>query len=499
MFKTRSFFTLLKTLPITPLLRQRSQGFGKDSLMVVKNIVEEYQSGYVVENPVEGLILEEYELPFNVKTRIVRNSNVLQYAIEEPPIPADGLEEVCRLILELESRRVAEYGEGLSAGVLYSYSKIASGYGPLYPFTLDERVEEISLDKRTRRVHVIHRAYSWYGWLPTNVSVRDDLIDKLVLSLARRSGKHISLQTPIAEGLTREGLRVSLTFGGEVSRAGSSIVVRRRPGSPLTITRLLSERVLSSTVASYLWLILENKGWIIVAGGVGAGKTTLLQALLTLIPPSRRVVSIEDTPELNGSTGLWDPLVERTPADRNGGSITSYDLLRFALRRRPDYIVVGEVRGVEARLLVQASRLGHGVLTTIHADNPRSVLERLAAPPISIPRALLKNISAIVHVVNQQGVRRVSSVSEVDWNSQVSELCASWEDCFKLSPRDIASASRMLRGVVDGSELIAELEKRADFLEENTRRGVFNHSILSEKLLDFYFGKYSWGLTGGSA
>ncbi|MEM4670511.1 MAG: type II/IV secretion system ATPase subunit [Thermofilum sp.] len=465
----------------------------------MRNIVEEYLSGYVAENPVEGLILDEYELPFSVKVRIVRSGSTLRYVVEEPFLTPEGFEEVCRLILELESQGGVEESRALGASVLYNYSKIASGYGPLYPFTLDERVEEVSLDKRTRRIHVIHRGYSWYGWLPTNVSVRDDLIDKLVLSLARRSGRHVSLQNPIAEGLTRDGLRVSLAFGGEVSRAGSSIVVRRRPDSPLTITRLLSEGVLTSALASYLWLMLENKGWIIVSGGVGAGKTTLLQALLTLIPPSRRVVSIEDTPELNGSTGLWDPLVERVTVNGNGGSISSYDLLRFALRRRPDYIVVGEVRGVEARLLVQASRLGHGVLTTIHADNPRSVVERLAAPPISIPRPLLRNISAIVHVVNHGGARRVSSIGEVDWNAQVAELCSSWEQCFKLTPQVIASSSRRLQALMDKQELIADLEKRAVFLEENTSREVFSYILLSEKLLDFYLGRTSWGLGSGAA
>jgi len=480
------FFQNLKTILPTPSQTLQRGGFADASLRAVKTVVEEYLTGYSLDEGVEGLILEEYELPFNVKARIVRNGSLLKYVVEEPPVTPAVVEQVSRLVLSVESGGLKEHGV-FSGEVVYNYSKIASGYGPLYPFTMDEGIEEVSLDGRTGRIHVIHSKYSWYGWLPSNITVKSSLVDKLVLSLARRSGRHISLHNPIAEGLTKEGLRVSLTFGGEVSRNGSSIVVRKRPGTPVTITRLVAEGVLNTAVAAYLWLILELKGWVIVAGSVGAGKTTLLQALLTLIPPSKRVVTIEDTPELNGSTGLWDPLVERHSPIKQGASLTSYDLLRFALRRRPDYIVVGEVRGVEARLLVQASRLGHGVLTTIHADNPRSVVERLAAPPISIPRSLLRNISTIVMVSNNQGVRRVSAVCEVEEGSEIRELCSTPGSCGSLTPRVLASLSNRLQGLGGGERVLRVLEERASFLEDSVSKQVFHHSKLSERLLEYYF------------
>jgi len=479
------FFQNLKTILPTSFPTPAGKGGLADaSLRVVKRIVEEYLTGYSLEEGVEGLILEEYELPFNIKARIVRNGGLLKYVVEEPPITPAVIEQVSKLVLSVEAGFKQAGLPG--AEVVYNYSKIASGYGPLYPFTMDESVEEVSLDRKTGRIHVIHSKYSWYGWLSSNITVSSSLVDKLVLSLARRSGRHISLHNPIAEGLTREGLRVSLTFGDEVSRSGSSIVVRRRPGAPVTITRLIAEGVLNTAVAAYLWLILESKGWVIVAGSVGAGKTTLLQALLTLVPPSRRVVTIEDTPELSGSTGLWDPLVERHLAGKQGASITSYDLLRFALRRRPDYIVVGEVRGVEARLLVQASRLGHGVLTTIHADNPRSVVERLTAPPISIPRSLLRNISAIVMVSNNQGVRRVSALCELGEGSEIRELCSTPGSCGSLTPRVLAHLSERLQGYGDKERVLRVLEEKASFLEDCVSKQVFHHSKLSEKLLEHY-------------
>ena len=486
MNRLQRFFQNIKTIPPSlPRILPRGGGFAEASLRVVRRIVEEYLTGFSIDEGVEGLILEEYELPFNVKARIVRSGSLLKYVVEEPPVTQGIVDQVSRLVLGVE----ADGFKGLEAPgveVVYNYSKIVSGYGPLYPFTMDEGVEEVSLDRKNGRIHVIHSKYSWYGWLPSNVTVRGDLVDRLVLSLARRSGRHISLHNPIAEGLTREGLRVSLTFGDEVSRSGSSIVIRRRPGTPVAITRLVAEGFLNTAVAAYLWLILESRGWVIIAGSVGAGKTTLLQALLTLIPPSRRVVTIEDTPELNGSTGLWDPLVERHLAVKQGASITSYDLLRFALRRRPDYIVVGEVRGVEARLLVQASRLGHGVLTTIHADNPRSVVERLAAPPISIPRSLLRNISTIVMVSNNQGLRRVSAVCEVGEGSEILEICGGPGSCASLTPSVLASLSERLQGLGDKERVLSMLEKKASFLDDCVSKQVFHYSKLSERLLEYY-------------
>ncbi len=477
---------------------------------VVEDVIASVLERYSIKHPSpKGGVVEEYSVADIVRVEIRKNGNELYYTVYEPELALDrrvvdviktlyiaNTYRECRDIecilgyLERSNPELIKVFMSDPNTLMYYYMKMESGYGPLYPLILDPWVEEISGCQEDHIVHIIHRRYNWYGWMKTNIVLEKDAIDQLVLALARKSGRHLSYAHPLAEGLTEEGVRVALTYSNEVSRKGSSFTLRKKPGTPWTITRLIDQGVLSPQIASYLWLVLELRGSIIIVGGMSTGKTTLLQALLTLIPPTRRVVTIEDTPEITGSTGLWDPLVIRvTYSEKN--SIDEYKLLKFALRRRADYIVVGEVRGREARLLVQASRLGHGTLATLHAENAQTAIERLTAPPISIPRNLLNNIWSIV-VMNPYGAsgeRRIDYVSEVVDHSKVKKI--TWYDrgggFFEpTSIEELVDNSVRLRKVLDRETLIAELSSRTLFLSKLVSQGVFSIDDLSQKLGEYY-------------
>ncbi|MEZ0393460.1 MAG: type II/IV secretion system ATPase subunit [Desulfurococcaceae archaeon] len=416
----------------------------------------------------------------------------LKYFVNEPAPTSEDVELLARA-LALDpfcvERRCAEalarrLGARDSSRFAYLFLKLTSSYGPIYPLVIDPNVEDVFVEPNSV-AKVMHTKYSWYGWIETNVFIDSSAVDSLAIRIARTSNRSISYASPLVEGMGDGGTRFSISFGNEISRKGSTIVIRRRANKPLTMPTLINDGVLCSVLASYLWLVLEARGWIVVAGGVGAGKTTFLQALLTLVPPQWKVVTIEDTPEILGTTGIWDPLVEVAGAK---GGITMYDLLRASLRRRPDLIVVGEVRGAEAKLLVQASRLGHGVLNTFHADSPKALLERMASPPISIPRELLDNIWTIVVVSREGPLRKVATVEEV-LGGRLVKIHSLEEGC--ADPELLAERSRRLQQRLDVSALSAEIARRAEFLEGMVSKGIFELGELAHTLRRFYSGGIS--------
>jgi flagellar protein FlaI len=503
----KQLYFLLKNITLGKDLKQRIT-WRKHKKLIIKDLIHNFIREYLEETmikPVKTInIVEEYSIGDIITVYIIRMNNELKYVIREPGFNDETIEAITEIYVEnpncmsneciqntltnIENKEVIRIYSEQPLQINYYYRKITSGYGPLYPLILDPFIEEISLSSSDGLVYIINNKYSWYGWMSTNIYLSEYLVDRLVLSIARKMGKHISIAQPVAEGLTPEGLRVSLTYGREVSRKGSSIVIRKKPLYTWTITRLINNKMLTSMIAAYLWLVLEMRGSILIVGGMSSGKTTLLQGLLTLMQPTRRVVTIEDTPEINGSTGLWDPLVERSISIGEGLNISMYDLLKFSLRRRADYIVVGEVRGREARLLIQASRLGHGVLATMHSDDASSAIERLIAPPISIPKNMLSSIWCIVVVENINGFRRVRSVYEVDDKIRLHELMRITGNGLyePRSVKEIVEKTIRLKNIMGYEELVEELSNRTIFLEKLVSNGIFDLGDLGRELMKYY-------------
>ncbi|MGC9209668.1 MAG: type II/IV secretion system ATPase subunit [Acidilobus sp.] len=373
----------------------------------------------------------------------------------------------------------------------YLVNKYRSGYGKLYPLLIDPHIEEISYTGSTRYVAVVHKLTP-SRWMLTDISLTPEEADGIAIELARKANKSVSIASPYAEGLTSEGHRVSVSFMGEVSRFGSTFVIRKYPQKPYTMSDLIAGRMLDPSIAAYLWLIEEAQGFIIVSGPMGAGKTTVLQGLLSILPPYVKVVTIEDTPELVVIGPLWDSLVTRPRAPgQEVEEVTLEDLLKFALRRRADYVVVGEVRGREGRLLAQAAASGYGAMTTIHSDSPSGVIMRLTMEPIKLPRAFLESIRSIVQLGRTPGMggkahRRVREVAEViDY-----EVVSIYREGTQPSPDEIAERSRQLEWAADKlgiSDVKSELRERARFLESIAGRSV---EELRAELGKFYTSRY---------
>lgn len=441
----------------------------------ISNVLKEYTVG-----PAKVII--------GLKSILSEENYPLIYCVDEPQIPQSLVYTIYSLAEALlaegytslphTSREVKsicrEYKINCSVlkdyfiEIKYYTERELSGYGPLYTLMNDPYIEEITVDKPGMPVAVFHSLYP-LTWLDTNVVLSESEIDDLVLSLSRRAGRTLSIAHPYTEGLLPEGHRIAATYGREISRFGSSIVIRKHRQKPISIIELVKQRVLSPLIAAYLWLLLDLKAPMLIVGPTASGKTTLLQALLGLIPASRRIVTIEDTPELNLiHHRRWDSLTTRyTYLSSEGEDIDLYKLAKFALRRRADYLVIGEIRGEEARLYIHAAVSGHDALATFHADTAESAILRLKAPPIEIGDAYIPALWSIIVVKRVhtplEGIelRRVVAIKEIV------EENSSWrlQTVFKWTPAKDVHEPREI-------EELLEKSKRLQTYSEHTNIGL---------------------------
>ena len=254
-----------------------------------------------------------------------------------------------------------------------------------------------------------------YGSLETNVTFNREEMDSIIYKLAQRSGRHISMAKPLLDASLPNHDRLQLSIGSQVTTRGSTFTIRKFRETPFTPVDLIDLGTISVEMAVYLWMAVENGFNILIIGGTASGKTTFLNTISMFIPPSCKIVSIEDTREINLAHQNWIPSVTRETEER--GSIEMFDLLRTALRQRPEYLLVGEVRGQEASTLFQAMATGHITFSTVHADSVESLVKRLTKPPIDVPLMLLDSIDIVALVsmvkVGDVRTRRCTNVTEV--------------------------------------------------------------------------------------
>jgi len=289
----------------------------------------------------------------------------------------------------------------------------------------DVNVEDISCDGYNEPVFVYH---STHGQLLTNVTFGEDELDEFVIELAQRARKGISKRQPNVDATLADGSRAQLTLGREVSDRGTNFTIRQFREVPFTPVDLVAWGTYSLEQMVYLWLAIESGKSIVVAGGTASGKTTTLNALSLFIPSGSKLVSIEDTRELLMPQRNWVPTTTRESfREDDGSAIDEFDLLEDALRKRPDYIVMGEVRGEEGRTLFQAMNTGHTVCTTFHANSPKEVIRRFTEDPINVARPMFGAVDLVVNqtstTVDGQRVRRATGLVEIDeYDAEVDEF-----------------------------------------------------------------------------
>ena len=302
--------------------------------------------------------------------------------------------------------------------IFYHIFKEFLGYGKIDIIMEDEGIEDISCDGIEIPIFIYHKKYDA---ISTNIQFDDELeLNSFVVRLAQISGKQISIYSPIVDGKLPDGSRLQTTLARTVTR-GSTFTIRKFKENPLTPIDLIDFQSLSVEMAAYFWMTIEKGASILFCGGTASGKTTALNALSLFIPAQHKVVTIEDTREVNLPHKNWIAGTTRegfsTADEKTGKDIDMFDLIRAALRQRPKVVMVGEVRGKEAYSLFQAMATGHTSYATVHASDIHTLIQRLENPPISLPRALLTSLDIIVfqNAVDIKGktVRRMTSVTEI--------------------------------------------------------------------------------------
>lgn len=403
--------------------------------------------------------------------------------------------KICDSIKKYRIRIPPEAREKLTYYVVRDFI----GFGRIDPLMKDPAIEDISADGVNIPVYIWHRLHES---LPTNIvfSNKSEL-DSFVVRLAYLSGKNISLAEPILDASLPEGSRIQLTYGNEITKRGSTFTIRRFRVDPLTISDLISLNTVSSEMAAYLWYLIENRSSVLVAGGIACGKTTLLNCLSMFIKPEMKIVSVEDTQEINLPHQNWIPSVVRSgfkANDQRNGSITLFDLLKAAVRQRPDYIIVGEVRGEEAYTLFQAMATGHLGMSTIHAESDDAVLNRLESEPMNIPRSLIAMIDVILvmkrSIINGKPARRVDLATEIErFNPKTNEILTkrvfNWNskfDKFTFSGSSPLLEKHIKRAALENDEIQRELFSRKTVLEWMVEQGIRNHEEVASVIREYY-------------
>ncbi|MFB6145582.1 MAG: type II/IV secretion system ATPase subunit [Candidatus Nanohaloarchaea archaeon] len=342
--------------------------------------------------------------------------------------------------------------------IRYYAKRDFAGLGKLQPLMNDTEIEDISCDGTNIPVYAYHRNPR-FGSVKTSVMWEDkDNLDSFVMKLAQRCGRSISVSQPLLDGSLPDGSRVQATLATDIARKGSNFTIRRFTEDPLTPIHMMDFETENAQMLSYLWTLIEHEKSVLVCGTTGAGKTSQLNALSLFIRPEKKIVSIEDTPELRLPHDHWIPEVARSgfgSSVEEGGQVSMDDLLKESLRQRPEYIIVGEVRGEEAYILFQQMATGHTGLSTIHADSLDMLMDRLTTNPINLSPSLIETLDAIMLIKRirrgDKYIRRISGIYEVEEYNKRTGIDANkvfgWDP--KTDEYVVENNSLLLKQIVD--------------------------------------------------
>jgi flagellar protein FlaI len=425
--------TLEEALSLCPYLKDYLEGVKEKPAYVVElGFDMDVREGANIIYPVgEGIFVH-----------VVTGGEVRSYNVIEPPKQSQSLIEeaeaaVAQMIVKGENvetdreaaltrlfrealRRGRLKVEGDPGWLLYHFLREKVGHGFLDPFLLDDWLEDISIPGGGR-IFVYHKIF---GYLETNVHVEQQEVDRLLRSIAERYGKVLSFSNPIVDIHLPDGSRFNIVFGEDISLRGSNFTIRKFSREPISVAHLIRWGTLSPQLAAYMWMLLDVGVSCFVCGETASGKTTTLNALTAFIKPNAKVVSIEETPEVSIPHKNWVREVTRL---HTGSPVSMFDLVKAALRQRPDYIIIGEIRGEEGRIAFQAIETGHPVLSTMHAGNLGQLFQRLTSDPISVPKSHVDSLNlALFQARIERGhkfIRRVTSVNEIiGFDSEAGQL-----------------------------------------------------------------------------
>ncbi len=446
---------------------------------------------YDVEEP----ILQEHE-----KNALIKLESAIQEIVNinvsvENSVEATAayIDKTARLLLDELNVKMSE--ETYKKIFYYLYRDFI-GLNEIEPIIRDYYIEDIECNGVDTPVYVVHRIYRN---LKTNVKfVNPEHAASFVEKLAQRTGRYVSYAQPLLDGSLPDGSRVNATYTKDVTSRGPTFTIRKFTNVPWTPIQLLSFNTVSPEMLAYFWILLQYKSNILIAGGTASGKTTFLNALAFFIPPEARVVSLEDTREINLPRENWLPAVARTSVGAGKvGEVDLFDILKNSFRQNPDYLIVGEVRGKEAFVLFQGMASGHASISTMHADSVDTLIRRLQTPPIELSPTLVNSLDCVViathATVRNQQTRRIREVAEIvkvnlDGTAVINTPLI-WEpaqDLFFFKKQSRIFDKISLRNGIPIEKLYREFSIRANILYEMYKRKIFGFVEVQKVINDYY-------------
>ena len=348
--------------------------------------------------------------------------------------------------------------------------------GPLEPILRDPYIEDIHAIG-IERVHLIHKIFET---METNVQFSSyDELDSFLRGMSERMGRPVSTGRPIVDGALPDGSRINIIYADDVSIKGASFTIRKFAAEPISVTQLVKWGTFSPEIAAYLWMAIEYGKSLFISGETASGKTTTLNAIIPFIRYSHKVFTAEDTPEVQVPHEIWQRLLTREAGPKDS-RVEMFDLLKAALRSRPNYIIVGEIRGEEGNVAFQAMQTGHPVMATFHAASIKRMIQRLSSPPISVPVTCMDNLNIGVFqqavYLKGRALRRVLSVEEIlGYSSELGGVMT--KSVFVWDPlRD----EHIFRGL--NNSYILE-EKIAPLLGYSDPRKIYDDLFLRAKII----------------
>ena len=465
----------------------------KTKINVRYMVIDPYVSIHIYWDAKIGEVIYDVEEPL-MNSEEMQNFLRIENAIREivnmdlldkqktPESLIDYINKTSRLIISELALEISE--ESFSKIFYYLYRNFI-GLNEIEAMMKDYFIEDIECNGFGEPIYIVHRVFRN---IKSNVKFKEiDSLTNFVEKLAQKTGRYVSYASPILDGSLPDGSRVNATYTKDISSKGPTFTIRKFTKTPWTPTQLIGFHTLSPEILAYLWILLEYDSNLMIVGGTASGKTTLLNAIAFFIPPEKRVVSIEDTRELNLPRENWLPSVVRSGVSGEGvGEVDMFSLLKSSFRQNPDYVIVGEVRGKEASVLFQGMASGHSSISTMHADSVDAVIRRLETPPISLSPMLVDSLDAVIimthAIVKGQETRRLREITEVI--EVKPDGTATTNTPFIWNPaQDIFQSnnqSKIFDKISDKFGL-----KKEDLMKEFEIRSTLLRKFFSEKILSY--------------
>jgi flagellar protein FlaI len=468
-------------------------------------LYEPFSHVVIVQNPKTGeymYILDELQLDPLERGVYDRILDILLAEIESPK---EEIADPRKFFAEEAKKIVDKYRISLGwlpdvswYKILYHAERDLVGFGKIDPLMRDPNIEDISCDGVEKPVYVWHRNYES---IETNLKFHsDETLDNTVVKLVHMAGKHVSTAFPIVDASLPGKHRLAVCYRREITPFGTAFTIRKFREDPYSIIDLINIGTFSEEMAAYFWVGLENRSSIMVLGGTAAGKTTALNAFACLIKPGSKIITIEETAELNLPHDNWVSLISRQSYGLGGssvGEVALFDLVKTSMRHRPDIMIVGEVRGQEAYVLFQALATGHGGMCTMHAENLDSAVKRLTSKPMEISPAYIPLMNIVlsiqrVHLIKngeKKAFRRVLNVNEIvdyeNYRTPIKWLPA--QDIYEINfDRSVLLSSICQRRGLPKEDIIKEIERRKDVLHWMREKNIRSYKDVAEIIGEYY-------------